>query len=259
VHVSISLARNAAQPVSRPDLTTSLAGALRPVPVARLPEALLIGAAGSLGEALMSHLLASTHYARIHIGVDRPMPSTSERFAALPLDDDARWPDARDAFLCETPREAPVRDDAPIRPLAPADMLAAARRARAAGVRRLVLVAPLGALLQLSSAARGLGAADEFALVALGFDAVLIVRPTRDGTADPETGMASRLVRAAGRALMHIMLPTTLQPMRASTVAAAILTATTRLSPGVTVMGAREIATIVAQSDPGTQRPRRRG
>lgn len=244
--------------MSRPDLDASLAGALHSVPVARLPEALLIGAAGSLGEALMSRLLASPHYARIHVGVDRPMPSTSEQFAALPLDGDARWPDARDAFLCETPPEAPVRDDAPIRPLAPADMLAAARRARAAGARRLVLVAPLGALLQMSSTARGLGEADEIALVALGFDAVLIVRPTRDGTADPATGAASRLVRAAGRALMHIMLPSAVQPIRASTVAAAILTATARLSPGVTVIGAREITAIVAEADPSADRPRRR-
>ena len=244
--------------MSRPDLDASLAGALRPVPVVRLPEALLIGAAGSLGEALVSRLLASPDYARIHVGVDRPMPSTSERFAALPMDGEARWPEARDVFLCETPPEAPVRDDAPIRPLAPADMLAAARRARAAGARRLVLVAPLGALLQLSSIARAPGAADEIGLVALDFDAVLIVRPTREGSGGSGSGLVGGGVRAAGRALMHIMLPTAIQPMRASTVAAAILTAVTRLSPGVTIMGAREITAIVAEADPTAGQPRRR-
>jgi hypothetical protein len=54
------------------------------------------------------------------------------------------------------------------------------------------------------------------------------------------------------------MLPTAIQPMRASTVAAAILTAAARVPPGVAVMSAREITAIVAESDPTAGRPRRR-
>jgi hypothetical protein len=244
--------------MSPTDLDSALAGALRPVPPVRLPEALLIGAAGSLGEAMMSGLLASSDYARIHVGVDRPMPSTSDRFSALLLDGTTPWPPARDAFLCETPPEAPVRDDAPIRPLSHPDMLAAARRARDAGARRLVLVAPLGALLQLSTTARTLGHRDEVELLSLGFETVLIVRPTRPEDANAARGLVPGLVRAAGRALAHIMLPTAIQPMRASTVAAAILTAAARVPPGVAVMSAREITAIVAESDPTAGRPRRR-
>lgn len=239
-------------------LEAGLAGALQTPAVARLPDAILIGAAGSLGEALMNRLLASPDYARIHVGVDRPMPSTSERFAALPLGSDAPWPAARDVFLCETPPEAPVRDDAPIRPLAPSGLLAAARSARAAGSSRLVLVAPLGALLQLSSAARTLGQAEEVELLELGFETVLIVRPTRQDVGGVAGGVLHGLVRAAGRALLHIMLPAAVQPMRASTVAAAILIAVARTPPGVTVISAREITAIVAETDPSAGARRRR-
>lgn len=240
-------------------LQSGLAGAARaPAAASALPQALLLGAAGSLGEALMARLLASSSYARIHVGVERAMPSTSSRFAALPLNDDAPWPPARDAFLCETPPETPLRADAAIRPLAPAQMLTAARAARAAGVSRLVLVAPLAAVLQLSGAVRTLNQTDEIELVRLGFETLVIVRPTEQESDAPAGGWFRGLVRSAGRAVLHIMLPPTIQPLRADTAAAAILTAVERLGPGVHVLGAQALAAIVAETQPGPTPKRRR-
>lgn len=240
------------------DLTAGLAGAARRAPGAALPEAIVLGAVGSLGEALMARLLASPAYARIHVGVERAMPSTSARFAALPLASGAPWPAVRDAFLCETPPEAPVKPDAPIRPLAPTQMLTAARAARAAGVSRLVLVAPLAAVLQLSGAVRTISQADEIELVALGFETLLIVRPAEQESDAPAGGWFRALVRSAGRAVLHIMLPPTVQPLRAETAAAAILAAVARARPGIQILGAKELAAIVAESQPAAARPRRR-
>lgn len=223
-----------------------------------LPSALLLGAAGSLGEALLARLLASPDYSRIHVGVDRDMPSTSSRFAALPLDSHQAWPAARDAFLCETPPEAPVRPDQSIRPLSPAQMLEAARAARAAGVSRLVLVAPLAAVLQLSGAVRTLGQTDEIDLVRLGFETLIIIRPTEQESEASAGSWFRGLVRSAGRAVLHIMLPPSIQPLRAESAAGAILVAASRLGPGIHILGAKDLAGILAETQPQALPKRRR-
>lgn len=221
-------------------------------------SALLLGAAGSLGEALLARLLASPDYSRIHVGVERDMPSTSSRFAALPLDSHSAWPAARDAFLCETPPEALLKAEHSIRPLSPAQMLEAARAARAAGVSRLVLVAPLAAVLQLSGAVRTLNQTDEIELVGLGFETLIIIRPTEQESDAPAGGWFRALVRSAGRAVLHIMLPPTIQPLRAESAATAILVAAARLGPGLHILGAKELAGIVAETQPqAAPRPQR--
>jgi hypothetical protein len=130
----------------------------------------------------------------------------------------------------------------------PDDVLTAARIARDCGARRLVLVSPLSALLQLNAATHSLSSADEVELLEAGFDTVLIVRPAAD--AERSAGGLRGVARAVSRMVLDIMLPPQVQPLRARVAAAAILEAAQRAKPGVSVIGARELTAIVEQAMP---------
>ncbi len=244
------------------DLLHAAASSPPPAP-APAPNAILLGAVGSLGEALMARLLASSAYSKVYVGVERAMPSTSSRFAALPVPEGAAspapWPLAADCFLCETPPETPLKPGAPIRAFAAGQLLDLARQAKAAGVKRFVLVAPLAAALQLSGAVRTLSQTDEIELVGLGFESLVIVRPSAEEGDGPAGGWFRALVRSAGRAVLHIMLPPQVQPLRASTAASAILEAVRQAGPGISILGAKDLAARAEAISPGAApRARRR-
>jgi hypothetical protein len=57
-------------------------------------------------------------------------------------------------------------------------------------------------------------------------------------------------VRAVSRMVLEIMLPHQVQPLRARTVALAVLEAARRVPPGLHVLGARELVAIVAETMP---------
>jgi hypothetical protein len=127
-------------------------------------------------------------------------------------------------------------------------VVAAARLARDCGSTRLVLVAPLAALLQLNAAAHSLASEAEVEIAALGFETLIVVRPTAD--VQVSAGWLPGIVRSLTRMVLEIMLPASVQPLRARTAAAAILEAARRARPGVHVLGARELAALVAETMP---------
>ncbi len=126
-------------------------------------------------------------------------------------------------------------------------------------MRRLIVVAPLSALLQMNAASHAVSNEQELALVEMNFETLLIVRPTREMDA-PAGSWLQRTVETLGKAVLDIMLPAQVQALRPRTAALAILTATARTPPGVHVIGARELVAIVAESMPGLlpRRPRLR-
>ncbi len=161
---------------------------------------------------------------------------------------------ADDAFVCLT--EDVASAPSPFVRYRPDQVLEAARIARECGARRLVIVSPLSALLQLNAAARTLSSTGEVELIEAGFDTVLIVRPTADAQR-PGAGLRG-VARAVARMVLEIMLPPQVQPLRARTVAAAILEVVRRAKPGISVIGARELSEIVEQTMPQAlpRRPR---
>jgi hypothetical protein len=216
--------------------------------------ALALGMVGALGEALLAALVASSGYSIVHLAVVQPLGSGTPRLRPWIVGDGVVIAD--DAFICLTDAALPVAKGSPLARYAPEKVLDAARIAREAGVRRLVLVAPLTALLQLNASAHTLASADELALTEMGFDTVLIVRPTLDPPG-VGAGWMQATLRAATRAVRDIMLPGNVQPLRAQTAAGAILEAARRAPPGVHVLGAAALATIVEQTGaPNTRRDR---
>jgi hypothetical protein len=210
--------------------------------------ALALGLVGSLGEELLAALVGSPRYRLVHVQVRQPMASAARKFrpwvagtAIIAVDD---------AFVCLSDAALPPPEHSPLVPYAAAQIAAAAELARDAGARRLVVVAPLAALLQMNAAMQIVSSEQELALVDMHFETLLIVRPTRDDTAAGTGSWLQRTVGAMGRAVLEIMLPAQVQALQPKTAAAAILTALDRTSPGVSVLGARQLAALVAESQP---------
>jgi hypothetical protein len=86
-------------------------------------------------------------------------------------------------------------------------------------------------------------------LVAMGFERLVFVRPT---AADDmrRLPLALNLVRTIGRTLADIMLPAYTKALSARAAAQAILEAVRAAQPGVSVLGAKELAAIVQAKMP---------
>ncbi|MCX8113608.1 MAG: hypothetical protein N3D71_00845 [Burkholderiaceae bacterium] len=218
--------------------------------------ALALGMVGALGEELLALLVASSDYRLVHVGVTHPIGSATSRFRPWVVGQGVVVAD--DAYVCLAGPETFVPAGSPLRAFAPGELLEAARIARDCGARRLVVVAPLDALLQMSAAASTIASADEIELAQMGFESVLIVRPTAADDTRPAGHWLARLVRAAGRALADIMLPTYARALSAKTAARAILEAARNPRPGVTVLGARDLLAIVEAKWPDLAPKRRK-
>ena len=104
--------------------------------------ALLVGAAGSLGSAVLEHALGAYHY--VQVLVDGPVAAAMRGF--VPVTSDAlasgALPRADTAFIVfDRKRHAHGREDAFHRPQ-PDALPALARRLHDTGVRRLIVVLP---------------------------------------------------------------------------------------------------------------------
>ena len=224
----------------------------RPPGPSQIPSAprvaLALGMAGALGEELLALLISSNAYRQVVVGVTQPMGSATARFSpwvvgqGLPVVDEA--------WICLTGGETFVPAASPIRRVAADGLLEAARDARSCGARRLVVVSPLAALLQMNAAAQAASSADEIALVELGFEQLVIVRPTAADRDAAGASLPERLVRSAARAVADIMLPQYARALSAKSAARAIVEAVGGAPTGVTVLGARELLTLIQRRLP---------
>jgi len=209
--------------------------------------ALALGLTGALGEELLAALVGSEAYRLVQVAMPQPIVSAAAKFRPWVPGTSAITAD--DAFVCVTDAATPARPHSPIPAYDNDHLLEAARLAQSAGVRRLVVVAPLSALLQMNAASHIVSNEQELALVGMNFETLLVVRPTRDAET-PTGSWLQRTVGAVGHAVLDIMLPAQVQALRPKTAALAILTAVARTPSGVHVIGAQELAAIVAETMP---------
>lgn len=223
---------------------------------APLPTALALGMVGSLGEELLAQLVGAMRLHAVYVGVTQPIGSASARFRPWVVGQGVVAVD--EAWLCLTDPASFVPAGTPVRRYAPEDTLAAAQVARDCGARRLTVVAPLPALLQMSATGLLLDGETELRLRAVGFEQLVIVRPTAAEVAERSGPWLARLVRAGARAVAGIMLPGYAQLLSARVAAAAIVEAARGAPAGVSVFGARELLQIVEQRLPELAPKRRR-
>jgi hypothetical protein len=225
---------------------------------------LVAGAAGRLGEAVLSEVLAAPRYRHTTVLTTAPLGSTLAGLQGLSLEQlgefaAARaseagvrakadqpeldvfviWGDAADPFGRAHNRRdavyAPVQDAQALRAVA-----AAASELRA---RRLLLVAPLLAWQQLSAASRMLPEAMELELARLPIPTIVIMRPTSESVGRDASG-GSRLQRFARFYLsqLRFMLPTLAQTLRSGEIArAAVSLIADARAPGLAVVALEEI------------------
>jgi hypothetical protein len=222
--------------------------------------ALAIGTVGRVGEELINCLLESPVYSSVTVAVEARLQSMLPRLhpwqlPAAALDDAWRFeaaqivpPRTDDVFCCiSDARSYFKRDQAYVRMRAE-QVLSMARLAARHGSQRFILVSPLSAFLQLS-VQDGLMDLRELELTRLEFDSLIIVRPSAEfGGAQGK--LLERLIGWGAKAIMQIMIPQRLQPLRAREIAQAAVNAAHTLGGGVHIVGGDKIAELAAPGVP---------
>jgi hypothetical protein len=147
-------------------------------PIVRLQDALVVGAGGRLGSALLAESLVAGRFR--HVGaVARSVLTSSLRGLDLLPEAALRGGDARGAEVAfvvfERERHSNGRDDAFLQP-DPDDLPALARALRAGGVRRVVVVVPHAPMLLPQALRHGFASHAEREVAGLGFDQLVFIR-----------------------------------------------------------------------------------
>jgi hypothetical protein len=211
------------------------------------------GAAGRLGEALLSEVVSSPRYRDVTVLTEGPLGSTvgglkGASLGQLQVVASDSAPEL-DVFVCWGDAEDPLgrsqnRRDAVYAEITDADGLrAVAAVASALRARRLLLLAPLLAWQQVSAAARMLPEAMEMELAQLPIPTIVILRPTTERQPAAPAGY-SRLQRFARFYLsqLRFMLPAVTHSLRSTDIARAALSVMAGADmPGLTVVPLEQI------------------
>ena len=247
--------------------------------------ALVAGAVGRLGEALLSAVVSSPRYETVRVLIDRPLASTVAGLAGITLESiadpgyawtgaprkgapgSARAGDSRaagtgelDVFACWTDPADPLartpngRDAAYTAITDPAALRRLASAATARGARRLLILAPLAAWQQVSAAERMLPQAMELELAALAVPTVIVMRPTTERGPSASGTRMQRLVRFY-LSQLRFMLPSSTHALRSIEIARAALALMAEAdAPGLRVVTLDEIRQHALQRNPGPNR-----
>jgi hypothetical protein len=212
---------------------------------------LIAGATGALGQELLRRLAGHHRFAHARVLAREPIRDGLrgvETFLCpeLPI---AQWAltSADTAVVAfDPPRLYHDRERALWVPEA-ADLPELSRWLRACGVRTLAIVQPHDQGKLPEALKRGLASLDEQAVVANGFDRVILVRSARKPLSAKFANPAERLA-AWMLSIARFMVPSSEQPVRASKVAELVDLALRIAPPGVHV-AAPELVWEAAQGD----------
>ena len=207
--------------------------------------ALLAGATGLIGRALLPLLLASDRYGVVHVLLRRAMPNLSAHpkltphvvdFAHLP----EAFPTLDDVFIALGTTIKAAGSEAAFRQVDFDFVVNTARAARAAGATRLAVVSALGADVKSRVFYNRVKGEMQAAVSALGYDSVVLAQPSLLMGDRAALGQPRRAGEVwASRLLSPVMglIPKSVRPIEASTVAQAMLTANLSGKPGVHILG----------------------
>ncbi|MDP9894605.1 hypothetical protein J2W32_003481 [Variovorax boronicumulans] len=209
-----------------------------PATASTIGTLLIAGATGALGQELLRRLAGSHRYAHARVLAREPIRDGLrgvETYLSpdLPI---AQWPltSADTAVIAfDPPRLYHDRERALWVPQ-PADLPELSRWLRASGVRTLAIVQPHDQGKLPEALKRGLASLDEQAVVANGFDRVILVRSARKPLNAKFANPAERLA-AWMLSIVRFMVPSSEQPVRASKVAELVDVSLRIAPPGVHV------------------------
>lgn len=188
----------------------------------RLQRALVVGAGGTLGSAVLAEALVAGRFQRVVAVVAGPLTSALRGLDTLSpqaLHGDGSTLDLDVAFIVfERARHSNGRDEAFFQP-EPETLLTLAQALHARGVRRLLVVVPHAPALLPHALKAGFASLAEGAVAALGFEQLVFLRAAQTA---PAAAGGAPLQRFATWWLAQLswMVPQREQPVRAVTLAA---------------------------------------
>ena len=206
--------------------------------------ALLAGATGLVGRALLSMLLASNHYRSVHLLLRRT-PADIKASGKLNIHqvDFARLPTALpavdDAFIALGTTIKAAGSEAAFRQVDFHFVVNVARCARAAGATRLAVVSAIGAYAKSHIFYNRVKGEMEEAIAQLGFSAVVIAQPSLllgDRGALGQPARSSEIWAARLLVPLGWLMPKAVRPIPARTVASSLLGAIRDAKPGIRIL-----------------------
>jgi uncharacterized protein YbjT (DUF2867 family) len=206
--------------------------------------ALLAGATGLVGRALLSMLLDSPSYRSVDVLLRRAVPDIKGYaklkvhqvdFARLP----SAFPRADDVYIALGTTIRAAGSEAAFRQVDFDFVVNIARAARTAGATRLAVVSALGADAKSRIFYSRVKGEMQAAVENLGYESVVIAQPSillGDRTALGQPTRSGEIVAARLLAPLGWMLPSALRPIPARAVASALLKAVVDARPGVQVL-----------------------
>jgi hypothetical protein len=226
----------------------ALAGAPRKPVEAVARSAFIVGNVGKLGAELLNILLESLHYRSVTVAVRRPMRVHLPKLEAVVVPEQTDdWspgvPD--DAFLCiETPAMSFWKSEKSYLQLSSERAARLASRLRTAGTRRVAVITPLEAIMQMG-AVPAIRDSDELSIVNAGFERVLVLRPVQEGASERAPGFLGGVGSLVVRTLGSYMSPKHLQPVRMRHAARAAVDMLATMDNGVQIVGAARLRELV--------------
>jgi uncharacterized protein YbjT (DUF2867 family) len=206
----------------------------------------LAGGSGLVGRELTQQLLAGSPRPALHMLVRRLPPQADARaswhavdFAALP----ALQP-AQEAYCCLGTTIKQAGSQAAFRAVDFDAVLAFAHAARAAGATRFAVISALGASPRAAGFYNRVKGEMEAAVGALGFDSVVIARPSLlagDRAALGQPLRAGERLALLLTAPLAGLIPGSVRPIQANTVARAMIEAMRQAQPGVRIVESGEL------------------
>jgi len=220
-------------------------------PVTR--SAFIIGNTGKLGEELLNVLLESPLYGSVCVAVRKTMSSHVAKLESVvvpaaradwdPCAGMKRMPD--DFYLCIEPEAKSFwRIAKPYVAVSSEWAVPLARRMRAGGARRIAVITPLEALLQMGIAP-SIRDSDELEILNAGYERMLVLRPVAEGRSGSAPGFFDRVGGVVTGTLGSYMTPKELQPVRVRRAAQVTVETLATMGDGVQVMGAARLRELV--------------
>ena len=235
-------------------MTTPSAGENATAPAAAR-TALLAGATGLVGRELLRQLDADPACARIHVLLRRPVPGLAMGpklqlhqvdFTRLP----AELPAVDDVFIALGTTIKTAGSQAAFRRVDLEHVVATARAAHAAGARRLAVVSALGADANSRVFYNRVKGEMQAAIAQIGLDAVVFAQPSLllgDRTALGQPARAGEVWTARLLGPVLGLIPAGVRPIRAETVARAMIATLRQAAPGVTRLGSGAMQAYAAR------------
>jgi uncharacterized protein YbjT (DUF2867 family) len=202
-------------------------------------HALLVGATGLVGRALLPMLLASPRYATVHVLLRRTVHDlpANERLQVHTVDFQSLppLPPVDDVLIALGTTIKVAGSQAAFRAVDFDAVVNTARAARAAGATRLGVVSALGADARSSVFYNRVKGEMQDAVATLGYDSVVIVQPSLLVGDRQALGQPVRRGEVWGARLLG-WLPRSVRPIPASQVAQALLRELAQGTPGLRVL-----------------------